>query len=185
MRLLNWQRLRKCGKRHLHCKVCRPGIGKKVGRSLVGNLSPFRGAAHTTEAKQKIRSANIGKKLSAETKQRISRASKNHWKDPEYQRKMEVARKKHYSPTSLEYALQLLLESARLEYEAQVRFGRYTVDFFVPSRNLVFEADGEPWHSWNEKKSPGYHGRRDFFLLTKVTSVVHLTGHDLLSWLVA
>jgi len=60
---------------------------------------------------------------------------------------------KDYSraPTSLEYALQMLLEDAGLSFEAQRQFGRYIVDAYVADGNLVFEADGQFWY-WHKDK---------------------------------
>ena len=80
--------------------------------------------------------------------------------------------------TVLEYALQMLLEDAELEFEAQVRFGRYTVDSYVSSRNLVFEADGSWYHQDKEREQ-----KRDNYLIEKgALAVVHLDEHDLEPW---
>ena len=90
------------------------------------------------------------------------------------------------SPTNLEWALQLLLEDAGFDFETQKRFGRYAADMWVPSHSLVFEADGSFWHQQREQKYPGYHARRDKFLLSKgAIAVIHLTEHDLDPWLEA
>ena len=86
-------------------------------------------------------------------------------------------------PTSLEQALDLLLQDAGLEYESQVRFGRYIVDAWIPSHNLVFEADGMFW--WNHKDNDREQ-RRDRYLVDKgVIAVIHLTDEDLNPWLVS
>ena len=90
------------------------------------------------------------------------------------------------SPTNLEWALQLLLEDAGFDFETQKRFGRYAADMWVSSHALVFEADGSFWHKQREKKYPGYHAKRDAFLLSKgVKAVIHLTEYDLDPWLEA
>lgn len=91
---------------------------------------------------------------------------------------------KDYSraPTGLEYALQMLLEDADLEFEAQRRFGRYVVDAYVPNRNLVFEADGQFWYWHKDKKREA---KRDEYLRSSgVGAVVHLTDEDLDPWTV-
>ncbi|HEC64451.1 MAG TPA: DUF559 domain-containing protein [bacterium] len=85
-------------------------------------------------------------------------------------------------PTSLEHALDLLLQDAGIEYEAQVRFGKYIVDAYVSSHNLVFEADGMFW--WNHKDI-NRERRRDTYLINKgVLAVIHLNDNDLNPWLV-
>ena len=55
-----------------------------------------------------------------------------------------AASKKATGPTKLERALYRLLDGAGLEFTPEVVRGVYRVDASVPSRNLVFEADG-PW----------------------------------------
>ncbi len=83
-------------------------------------------------------------------------------------------------PTSLEFALQMLLESAGLEFEAQVQFGTCVVDAWVPSHGLVFEADGMFWYHHQDKAREA---RRDAYLMRQgVTAVVHLVDEDLESW---
>ena len=85
-------------------------------------------------------------------------------------------------PTSLEHALDLLLQDAGLEYEAQKRFGLYIVDAYVPSRNLVFEADGM---FWNHHKDKEREAKRDMYLLkVGITAVIHLIDEDLEPWIV-
>ena len=83
-----------------------------------------------------------------------------------------------WPPTNIEYALQMLLESARFGYEAQKQIGRYIVDFFVPEDNIVFEADSEFWHNDTEREQI-----RDEYLTDKgVVAVVHLNENDLAPW---
>ena len=74
-------------------------------------------------------------------------------------------------------ALRKLLSEAGFKFEEQKQFDRCTVDAWVPSHGLIFEADGRVWHAFNEAKNPGYHYRRDKFLLSysKVRDVIHLT----------
>ena len=83
-------------------------------------------------------------------------------------------------PTNLEYALQMLLEDAGFEFEAQKRIGQCVVDAYVPSRNLVFEADGQFWYHHQDKEREA---KRDEKLLKSgVMAVIHLTDADLDPW---
>lgn len=85
-----------------------------------------------------------------------------------------------WPPTKLEYALQLLLESANYEYEAQKPLADRVVDFFVSSHNLVFEADGEYWH--RDKTSER---KRDSQIISAgVSAIIHLEEKDLDPWMV-
>lgn len=80
-------------------------------------------------------------------------------------------------PTSLEQAMALLLQDAGLEFEAQVRFGRYVVDAWVPSHGLVFEADGMFWYHHQDKEREAW---RDEYLIQRgVVAIVHLDDDDL------
>ena len=82
--------------------------------------------------------------------------------------------------TSLEYALDLLLQEANLEYETQKRFGKCVVDAYVPKYNMVVEADGDYWH-----RDKDYETKRDTYLLNMgITTIVHLNDNDLDGWLI-
>ena len=57
--------------------------------------------------------------------------------------------------------------------------------FWVPSHGLVFEADGEPWHTWVEQTKPEYSVRRDQYLKERgIKAVIHLTPLDLTPFIV-
>ena len=56
------------------------------------------------------------------------------------------ARRLQRSVSSYNRALYEMLKLKGVEYEAEKQFGRYRVDVFVPSRNLVIEVDGSKWH---------------------------------------
>lgn len=57
--------------------------------------------------------------------------------------------------TAPERAVAAMLDSIGVAYETQRGIGgRYVVDFFVPSLNLVIEADGDYWHAHPAKYSP-------------------------------
>jgi very-short-patch-repair endonuclease len=61
-----------------------------------------------------------------------------------------------------------------LEFERERRFGVYHVDAYVPSHNLVFEADGEWGHS------PARDAARDRYLVRGgVVAVIRLVRDDL------
>lgn len=49
--------------------------------------------------------------------------------------------------SSIETIVRKYLESSNVEYNSQVQFGRFTVDFLIPSKKLIIEADGKYWHS--------------------------------------
>ena len=166
-----------------------------VGRVLSLDTRVKMGAAqmgrkHSLETKAKMSATRLGRKFSEEHKASISRARKG---NPNWQISIEgrgrialaSARRliEHgfpWLPTSLEYALQLLLEDAGLEFEAQKRFGRYIVDVYVPELNLAFEADGQFWHWHKNKKREAK--RNESLLQSGVAAVIHLDDEDLDPW---
>ena len=188
--------MNRCGKTHTHCKICRPEVGRKLSTSLLGHLVSTETRAKQARASRGNKYA-LGNIMSPEAREKISlsllgnqrcrgttRTQSKTTRDKIALGHAKARERGDYdflNPTSLEYALQLLLESAGLEYEAQVRFGRYVVDFWVQSRGLVFEADGMFWF-WHQDK--GRERRRDAYLRERgVIGVVHLRDGDLKSWL--
>ncbi|MEO8678145.1 MAG: DUF559 domain-containing protein [Vicinamibacterales bacterium] len=51
------------------------------------------------------------------------------------------------NPSSLEVTVARLLDALQIEYTAQYPIGKFIVDFYIPSRQIVLECDGEYWHS--------------------------------------
>jgi len=126
------------------------------------------------ETRDKMSAANMGRVFSEETKHNIAvSAAKRAQRDSLLHNR---------KPTNLEYALQMLLEDVGFDFEAQVRFGRYIVDAYVASRNLVFEADGQFWYWHKDKKREA---KRDEYLRSSgIDAVIHLTDEDLDPWTV-
>lgn len=67
------------------------------------------------------------------------------------------------SPTSIERTVHTVLAAVGINYQTQVRMGRYTADIVIPSRRLVIECDGTYWHARlgakerDEKKDAALH----------------------------
>ena len=119
----------------------------------------------------------LGRIMSDDEKERHRVAAKKLWKNPEYRSKVLKRR----FPTTLEHALSLLLQAADLNFEAEKSFDNYTVDAWVPSHKLVFEADG--YHHINEKRQI-YDRQRDTTLINDfdILAVIRLTASDLTPW---
>jgi very-short-patch-repair endonuclease len=66
----------------------------------------------------------------------------------------------------------------RCRYE-RVFGGRYSVDAYVPSRKIAFEADCHWGHE--EKRESGQEEARDAYLMAEhgLLAVIHLTKEDL------
>lgn len=79
-------------------------------------------------------------------------------KAKEYKIKLQVASPNRMSKfrrkvTEPERIVRKMLQRFGVEFVEQAPIGYYTVDFFVPSLNLVVQADGDYWHA-NPKTYP-------------------------------
>ncbi len=53
---------------------------------------------------------------------------------------------KYKGQSSLEEKVEKLLKQIDIEYQTEVKFSRFRVDFLVPAYKLAIECDGEFWH---------------------------------------
>ena len=67
--------------------------------------------------------------------------------------------------------MQELLVQLGVEFEIQKRFGRYCVDIYILSHQLVIECDGEHWHQDKAKQR-----KRDSYLRRQGLSIWHFPG---------
>lgn len=92
-----------------------------------------------------------GRKLSNETKKKISNFQIKNPRSKEYYKKIGLtgARVLYLrQPTSIEKKLYEELKKLGLLFETQKLInGRFVVDAYIPSLNLVIEADGNYWHN--------------------------------------
>lgn len=141
------------------------------------------------EHRAKMSAALKGHVNSAEARAKMSAAHRGKRFSPEHRAKMSESARRRLSRgglrglTSLERALYVMLYSAGFHVIAQQKIGRSVVDAWVPEYGLAFEANGEPWHTWNEAKRPGYHERRTKALNKLGVHVINLTATDLAPWL--
>jgi len=103
----------------------------------------------TEEAKRKMSKAK--KNMSEETKRKMSEAAKGRWHSATYRKKTLDGQQKHWlskEPTSIEKKVYSELKERGLLFEKQKLInGKFLVDAYIPSLNLVIEADGDYWHS--------------------------------------
>ena len=76
---------------------------------------------------------------------------------PEWKRNAVItsnlAQQNNKAPTSLEVAGCALLDALGIEYKTQVLIcDKFTVDVFIPARNLVIQWDGDYWHGFGGAK---------------------------------
>ena len=66
---------------------------KKMSLSKIGKTSPRKGAILSIETKEKLRKANLGKKMSEEQKKKISKALKNREFSEQHRKNLSLAAK--------------------------------------------------------------------------------------------
>ncbi len=133
-------------------RVCTLAHRAKTSASLLGHT-------HSEETRAKIRLALIGRSPSEFTKMKISVAKMGVSKSMATRERMRAAQLtpkaaearakmcRRRGPTSIELAVRAVLDMLGEDYIFQHQIGRYVVDFYLPHRNIVLEADGAYWHS--------------------------------------
>ena len=126
------------------------------------------GKKFSKEHKRKIGKANMGHpnylfKHSEETKKKISENNARHWLGRGEEFDSEEMRRRGFlgvikqqdmnGPTSIEKKVYDELKARGILFEKQKLInGKFLVDAYIPSLNLVIEADGNYWHSLDRVK---------------------------------
>jgi len=71
------------------------------------------------------------------------------------------------------------LDECGEKYVFQAQMARYTVDFMLPDKKLIIEADGDYWHSLERVKKRDV--RRDDYLRSLGFQVVRITESEFYS----
>ena len=128
----------------------RPEVREKISKSRKGQPSAFKNKRHTKETKRKMREKKLN--MSEETKRKLSEYQKKNPRSKDYYRKIgllgieKMATMK--GPTSIEKKVYDELKARGLLFERQKLInGKFIVDAYIPSLNLIIEADGDYWHS--------------------------------------
>lgn len=129
-----------------------------------------------------------------EYKQKMSEVMRKCWADPEYREKTLAAMRagasmvesqenwskamsvvhRNKTRSSIEVIVAALLDSLEVEYEQEKRIGRYIADFYVPSKNLVIECDGEYWHGERRPGAKERDARKDTYLISQGYCILRL-----------
>ena len=72
--------------------------------------------------------------------------------------------------TKLEQAVERILTALGVDFYPQYPIGIYAADFYVPSRRLVIECDGDYWHNRPETKAKDM--KRDAWLTARGYNVL-------------
>ena len=160
-----------------HQGRCRPCYYKsQVGRkATIAQLKAFelgrlKGKIISNKWRKNISDSLKGRVFSEEHKRKISQKLKGIKKSDEHRKKLSEVRKKeafllgkkHFhnlgllgakslgerNPTSIEKKVYQELKERGILFETQKLInGKFLVDAYIPSLNLIIEADGDYWHS--------------------------------------
>lgn len=98
------------------------------------------------------------------------------WKKPVSQQRLFCSQPcyfKHKGETSIERTVREWLAIDHIRAEPQKRFGRYTVDFYLPDFHAAIEVDGDYWHTVMDKPAH-VKKRRDDYLTAQGLSLIRL-----------
>lgn len=79
--------------------------------------------------------------------------------------------------SSLELIVKNELDMLNIDYIEQKRLGKYLVDFYLPSANVVIEADGDYWHNRPERKQKDI--KKDQYLISRGYKVLRFKEQDI------
>ncbi len=152
---------------HVPCASCEKLVERTLSRIKYCGDNQFCG--HKCRAKW-LAKYHTGLKRSNETRLKISeKAIERYLNNPKSHPNYILARKGY--ETGPEKLVREWLDRTGWQYEKQHRVGKLWVDFIVPNKKLLIEADGAYWHSDQSKDI-----RRDKKLLSKLKgwSIIHL-----------
>jgi len=134
---------------------------EKISAATSGNSHYFFGKHHTKKSKDKIRKSTTGKRNHFYGKNHTEESIKKQriikqklWKDPKSKyntiefkanrKKVMLNARKYikYEDTKIEKIIKTILKKNHIKFKCQKWIGPYRVDFFIPSHNLIIEADG-------------------------------------------
>lgn len=143
--------------------VCKCGCKKKttiyrgISREFIhGHNRPWLGRKRSLEDIKKLRAGGffkpnsywLGKKRSKETNIKISITNKLRGVKPSREAQLNSIKAQQQKSTSIEKAVYDYLLLKGILFEKQKMVGnRFVVDAYIPSLNLIIEADGTYWHS--------------------------------------
>lgn len=176
--------IRSCGKAHAFCRECKPDYLGRAGRH------------HSISTKIKMREAKLGKPLSELHRMASANGHRGLKLSEEHRKhisdgltgghpKNSKGLKRHHqecngscgsswcgnhknTETKIHKKLYQFLVKAGYFVINEKRFGRFSIDCFVPELNIGFEADGDYWHSID----PSVDRRRDKILREKYDIII-------------
>jgi len=139
---------------------------EKMSKAQFGKNNGMYNETHSQKSKKKISEANSGKKRSKETKEKMSKNKKKYYREhPKAKEKakrsfIKASRKKSFSKISQKFFWKIYNELSK-DLQEQTYFaelnhehymcGKYMVDFYIKSLDLIIEFFGDYWHANPDK----------------------------------
>jgi len=138
-----------------------------------------RRSEETKKMMSESRRGKIGNKHSEETKKHLSEVRKKMWQDSNKRPKLLEALKKTHQKrgyTSIEIKVYDELKRLGFIFEKQKLInGKFLVDAYIPSLNLIIEADGDYWHSLEWSKNNDF--RKNAYLKKCGFNIIRISEH--------
>lgn len=129
--------VKSCGKAHSWCAVCNPAAAIKQAARIKAFLAATdRRAMNEGHRWTPAQRAKLKTRTPAQQAQFLAYQAKG----------QAAARWSRRQPTRIHQELYRFLRACGFHVACEVRFGRYRVDLYDPTRNIAFEADGRRWH---------------------------------------
>jgi len=138
---------------------------EKLRQAIKGRPSPLRGTKRSPDICKRISKGRADSWAKVPKEERLKRMLKLR----------AICGKKR--PTSIEKAVMGVLEQMGETFKFQYPFGRFVVDFYLPKRNVVIEADGTYWHSIPERQKQDK--AKDKYLASLGIKVIRITDKEI------
>lgn len=151
-------------------------------------LSAIQESAKNPERRKKISESLTGKKKSAEHVAKIKADRQKYWGNIENRTAQRIRRVAYMTTvlrkkkTKLEKEFESMLQALNVDYIYQYVVNGYNYDFYIPSKNILIEVDGDWWHcNPNLGFEPIYESQRHTIEHDKVkTTVAFDNGYTLI-----
>ena len=123
--------------------------GKKYTETQLASIQE---SAKNTERCRKISEKLTGKKKSPEHVAKIKADRQKYWSDQDNRDAQRIRRSNYMrnhlikTESKLETEFKKILDMLNVKYEFQYTVCGYNYDFYIPSKNILIEVDGDWWH---------------------------------------
>jgi len=161
-------------------------LGRKWSDEVRANMRKGKQAYCLSEAslewRAKLAATSKGRRHSKESRDLMTQRQKASWDKLSKEERAERAKNwtiagRTRQKTRIEYTVEMLLTAIGISFEREHRIGTFLADFFIPSKNLIIECDGEYWHSRPGAKERD--ARRDTWMIERGYKVLRFSEQQI------